>query len=580
MPSRTLSAMGLSSSPIPKLKNMFKQDSSSPRRTASTNSPKSLIEALPSFVIYEIGRQAESLCDVLNLSLASSRMRSLIAPFLYSNIELKTNKQCKATLVFLSKRPEIAQHIRRLAVHPNPLEWTPLGEEIDEGLVANLITRICPSLRSLESFAWEGWEMPSDELWISLRKSCSRLKGISSTIGVQPLNPSSELFNFSDLKQFSLTVKSRSLEWLKGGQPKPERLPRRLWEMLIERCPRMEELSLSAPAPAHRLFDVRNVVLGRWPRLKSITLGDMILQSGTRDDGTAMADYQTFMKFFTTHTRLRHVAFQQSVGASTFPSAFSVPFSALSNLESFHGPLKYLRSIPHPEKLRFLTLTSLHHTTSSFSPTFTALQDFQNLESLSVWVDLSFGGQLNLQDESQLFNTFLLACPTLRHFQLMCFTRPNFRMKEFSRALRNAPNLESFTITKMYKSSDDEMVASAIRIIQENPNIQEFTLQYTQDRWPTLSGGGRLRQLGIFRTEYDEFGNPVAVHGMERRAKTLGYESSRRYVQSLASKPSSPWDSRSPRSSVSSDARSFTSTSFSTKSWRRRSGSQSSFIVL
>lgn len=216
------------------------------------------------------------------------------------------------------------------------------------------------------------------------------------------------------------------MSFLPGGQPKIERLPRRLWEMLIERCPRMEELSLSAPAPAHRLFDVRTLVLGRWPRLKSITLGDMVLQSGSRDDGTAIADYHAFMKFFAMHTRLRHVSFQHSVGSATFPSSFSLPPSALPRLESFHGPLKYLRSIPHPEKLRFLTLMSLHHTTSSLAPSCASLQDFPNLESLSVWVDLSFGSQAPMQDESQLFSAFITACPSLRHFQLMCFTRPTF----------------------------------------------------------------------------------------------------------------------------------------------------------
>ncbi|KAJ3521194.1 hypothetical protein NMY22_g12414 [Coprinellus aureogranulatus] len=305
----------------------------------------------------------------------------------------------------------------------------------------------------------------------------------------------------------------------------------------------MEELALAAPAPAHRLFDVRTVILGRWPRLKSITLGDMVLISGSKEDGSMLADHNAFMKFFTVHTRLRHVALQQAVGSSTFPSMFNVPYTSLSRLESFQGPLKYLRSLPHPEKLRFLTLTSLHHTVSSFSPTFTALQDFPNLESLSVWVDMSFSGHSSINDDSQVFSSFLLACPTLRHLQILCFTRPGFRVKDFSRALRDAPNLESFTLTKLYKSSDEDMLASATRIIQENPNIQEFTLQYTQERWPTLSGG-RLKQTGVYRTQYDDFGNPVAVHAVERKAKALASETSRRFAHKLSAKlPISPaWD--------------------------------------
>jgi hypothetical protein len=115
------------------------------------------------------------------------------------------------------------------------------------------------------------------------------------------------------------------------------------------------------------------------------------------------------------------------------------------------------------------------------------------------------------------------------------------------------------------------MTTSATRIIQENPNIQNFTLQYTQDRWPTLSGG-RLKQMGIYSTVYDEYGNALAVQALERKPKAFGgSEASRRFVHNISAKlPASPgWDSRSPRSSISSDAR----------SWHRRSGSQTSFIV-
>ncbi|KAG2007227.1 hypothetical protein CC2G_014940 [Coprinopsis cinerea AmutBmut pab1-1] len=566
MPSRTLPTM----SPLPRLKNLLKSgDSFKPLVYAE----KCILDTLPGQVIRDIGWHCDSLSDVLNLSLCSRRLRAQLLPCLYSNIELKTNKQCKSTLVSLSKRLENARHVRRLAVCPNPIEWTAPGEEIDENLICELVCTLAPHLRSLEYFAWDGWEMPSDDLWTALRKSCPHLKGISSVIGDRPLNPGSQLYKFSNLRQFSLTVKTKSLDWLAAGPPKVERLPRRFWEMLIERCPRLEELTLNAVAPAHRIFDARNVTLGRWPRLRSITLGDMALQESTKDDISSVQDYQAFMKFFANHPRLQHIALQHAGGSTIFPSSFALPFSALPRLESFHGPLKYLRSIPHPEKLRHLTLTSLHHTMSSFQPTFNALQDFPNLESLSVWIDLSFGGQLYLQDETQLFSSFLNACPTLRHLHVMCFTRPTFRVRDFSRALRQAPNLESFTLIKMYKSSDEDMTTSAIRILQENPNIEKFTLQYTQDRWPTLSAG-RLRQMGVYRaSNYDVFGYPESMQATECKVKTFGSVSTRRFNHNLSAKlpPGSPaWEARSPRSSISSDSR----------SWHRRTGSQSSFVVV
>lgn len=254
-----------------------------------------------------------------------------------------------------------------------------------------------------------------------------------------------QLFKFSNLYQFALTVKTRSLEWVKcepcivhipgsianttaAGPPKVEKLPRRLWEMLIERCPCLEELSLVAVAPAHRLFDARSVVFGRWPRLHSITLGDMMLQDGAKDDVSSIEDYQAFMKFFVNHPRLRHIAFQHAGASTVFPSSFALPYTALPFLESFHGPLRYLRSLPRPDNLRHLTLTSLHHTMSSFHPTFSVLQELPYLESLDIWIDLSFGGQAYLQDESQLFSSFLSACPLLRDLKVMCFTRPTFRI--------------------------------------------------------------------------------------------------------------------------------------------------------
>ncbi len=61
---------------------------------------------------------------------------------LYYRVELKTNKQCKTTLITFSKHPEITQHIRQLVVRVNAVEWTDPDEEIDEDLVATLISKL------------------------------------------------------------------------------------------------------------------------------------------------------------------------------------------------------------------------------------------------------------------------------------------------------------------------------------------------------------------------------------------------------------------------------------------------------
>jgi len=94
----------------------------------------------------------------------------MFAPILYSTVELKTNKQCKTTLVALSKRPELSRHIRHLIIRPNTLEWTDPGDEIDEDLVATLIGSMAKQLRTLEAFEWDGMEMPNDNLWTALKR--------------------------------------------------------------------------------------------------------------------------------------------------------------------------------------------------------------------------------------------------------------------------------------------------------------------------------------------------------------------------------------------------------------------------
>lgn len=69
----------------------------------------------------------------------------------------------------MAKRPDVTQHIQRLLVHPNSVEWTAPGDEIDEDLVANLVMVIAGDLESLHTFHWDGLEAPDDCLWLVLR---------------------------------------------------------------------------------------------------------------------------------------------------------------------------------------------------------------------------------------------------------------------------------------------------------------------------------------------------------------------------------------------------------------------------
>lgn len=104
--------------------------------------------------------------------LQNHRLQEALRPILYSTVELKSNKHCKTVLATLAKRPEITQYIQKLLVHPNRVEWTAPGDELNERIVANLIINIAADLESLHTFSWDGLEAPHDNLWLVLRTKC------------------------------------------------------------------------------------------------------------------------------------------------------------------------------------------------------------------------------------------------------------------------------------------------------------------------------------------------------------------------------------------------------------------------
>jgi hypothetical protein len=198
--------------------------------------------------------------------------------------------------------------------------------------------------------------------------------------------------------------------------------------MLLERCPNLEELTIASIAPSPRMFDIRHVTAGRWRRLRSLTLGDLVVNPNEAEK-CRLPDQHPLMKFFAAHRKLQHVTLQQAGRSESFPPCFSLVPAALPDLESFSGSLRYVKTLPHPERLKHLNLTSLHHTPSVFTPTFSMLRGLPSLISLSIWIDISFGGRTNyFQDESHIFSSLLASSPNLRHLEVLCFTHPTFRV--------------------------------------------------------------------------------------------------------------------------------------------------------
>ena len=225
------------------------------------------------------------------------------------------------------------------------------------------------------------------------------------------------------------------------GRPKPEKLPRKFWAMLLERCPRLEDLEIGGAAPSPRIFDVRHVMSGRWPRLRRIALGDTALIAPAKGEEQIQKDHSAFMSFFAAHPTLRGVHLHHAASSITFPATFVLPSNTLPNITSFSGPLPMLRTLPNLRQLQDLTLTTLHHSSSSFPPTLAVLRDLKNLASLNIWVDLSFGSfvssaptrtsgessrKSSTTEEIQLLRSLVILVPNVKHLDISCFTRPTF----------------------------------------------------------------------------------------------------------------------------------------------------------
>ncbi|KAF8987544.1 hypothetical protein BDQ17DRAFT_1374962 [Cyathus striatus] len=144
--------------------------------------------------------------------------------------------------------------------------------------VVGAIERIAASsgLGSLSTFDWDGLEVPRDGLWRTLRECCPKLKSVFTNIGTKPLDPHSELFNFTDLTSFSLVLR----HGLGGNElfPPLEPLPPGLWNMLTT-SPNLEELAICSFSSSTRILDFSPLSLLTFPKLHTLTLGSFGYQS-------------------------------------------------------------------------------------------------------------------------------------------------------------------------------------------------------------------------------------------------------------------------------------------------------------
>ncbi|KAF9451922.1 hypothetical protein P691DRAFT_296310 [Macrolepiota fuliginosa MF-IS2] len=154
-------------------------------------------------------------------------------------------------------------------------------------------------LVNLTRFWWFWKAGPPEQLWGALHTNCPLLKDIGVRRGPDELtiSPDSALLRFSDLVGFHLTTHG-VYRFHHPNQiaatNSTTRIPAGLYEMLVKRSPRLQELTFDGSCPHLGLWDVSPILDATWPELQSLSLG-MIRDASKRlaqdDEAKAMKDF-------------------------------------------------------------------------------------------------------------------------------------------------------------------------------------------------------------------------------------------------------------------------------------------------
>ncbi|PFH49847.1 hypothetical protein AMATHDRAFT_95590, partial [Amanita thiersii Skay4041] len=487
--------------------------------------------------------------DVLSFSLSSSTMRALLMSTLYHTMILKSSQKCHHTLLMLSNRPDICAHVRKLAVRPNYyLSWPKRDRYLDEDWVADTIAKIAPSLTSIHTFDWDGLEIPSDHLWDTLRQSCPELRNISTNIGTRLVSPWSKLFQFSDLTTFSLIVR-HNVDGSELFQPLQD-LPDAFWDMILNRCPHLTELTICSFSPSSWTFNISPLLTPpststpRFPQLSSLTLGSF----GYQTDFSLGPPYDSsFGTFLSSHPSINYLRLLWNFKRWVSPD--SVPMSlaphALPQLETFVGIYQQLAEIPteHRRRIETVDLTCEPVYETRVGKVCEVLQTMEGLKCLDIWVHVVERRDLNTRGgHGAFFGKLVGSCRGLEELHFMCTTpfpkasassgsnlRPLIKpLDQLLSHLSRLPALRRFALTKGHRYRGDEsMLETAVRVVKVCEVLKQVSV-----RWAREKCANHLKQEGVFDVERRSEvggGEEIALLVHERGIPIFGRPFERRY---------------------------------------------------
>jgi hypothetical protein len=186
-----------------------------------------------------------------------------------------------------------------------------------------------------------------------------------------------------------------------------------MWDMLLERSPRLEQLRIDVSQRSRRVWDTRRVVQGRWPQLRDLELGDCSM-AGNASSRVLMET--PFMRFLAAHPALERLRLPS---LSSFPRAIVLSPSSLPNLREFSGNVAHIRGLPNLPYIKTLSLVHQPLSEKMVSLVCGTLRHMKSLTSLSIWLHLDAQ-----TDHYAVFRNILDSCRGLTHLDLACSEAP------------------------------------------------------------------------------------------------------------------------------------------------------------
>jgi hypothetical protein len=210
--------------------------------------------------------------------------------------------------------------------------------------------------------------------------------------------------------------------------PPSEVLPDRFWDMVLNRCPDLEELALCSFSSCTRIFDFNRVTEGHWSKLHSLTLGAFGYQS---DFSLGPAEDSALGIFLDAHPQLKFMRLQWNFKRWMSPAEIPMhlPPTALPALDTFIGIYQQLAGLPNPGTIESLDLTCEPLHESRVYDIADVLRTLTSLKTLDLWAHVLEPSH----DHTHLFYNIVSSCPKLTDFHFMCTTSfTSVRVSSFS----------------------------------------------------------------------------------------------------------------------------------------------------